>query len=363
MIRMAMPQIGEEERRAVLEVLDSGMLAQGERVRALEERFAALCGVRHAVATSNGTTALHAALLALGVGPGDEVITSSFSFIASGNAILFTGARPVFVDVRPDTLNLDPGHLEAAITPRTRVIMPVHLYGNPADMAAIEAIARRHALRILEDACQAHGATVAGRRVGSFDVAAFSFYGTKNMTTGEGGMVTTDDAAVAERCRMLRNHGQSRRYYHDSLGYNFRLTDLQAALGLCQLDRLEAATERRIAHAAYYSEVLPSWLTPPVATPGARHVYHQYTVRAPGCRDELARHLAEQGVQTIIYYPVPIHRQRAYLEMGFDQSLPETERAAAEVLSLPVHPLLTAEDLDRVRAALESFPYGRGPNG
>lgn len=355
-VRIAVPNLGDAERQAVLSVLDSGMLAQGSWVKKLEDEFAAMCGVRHAVATSNGTTALQTALLALRLQSGDEVITASFSFIASANAIMFTGARPVFAEILPDTFDLDPESVQRAITPRTRAIMPVHLFGNPCDMAAIMDIARRHNLRVIEDACQAHGASVNGQQAGSFDVAAFSFFGTKNMTTGEGGIITTNDDEVAERCRLVRNHGQSRRYYHDSIGYNFRMTEIQAALGCCQLARLEEANRRRVANAAYYTPRLPRWLVAPVPTRGARHVYHQYTVRAPRRRDVLQAHLAERDVQSIIYYPVPIHCQKAYLDLGFRASLPVTEQAAAEVLSLPVHPLLERGDLEQVLAALESFP-------
>ncbi len=344
------------------------MLAQGERVQQLEQDFAALCGVRYAVATSNGTTALQAALLALGVGPGDEVITSPFSFIASANAILFTGAFPVFGDILDDTYNLDPASVEARITPRTKAIMPVHLFGNPCDMPRIMAIAREHDLRVLEDACQAHGASIAGRQVGSFDVAAFSFYGTKNMTTGEGGMITTNDEAVTKACRLIRNHGQTEQYRHSTVGYNFRLTDIQAALGICQVTRLRLANERRQANAAFYDRALPAWVVRPVTTPRAQHVYHQYTVRIPSGRsqsdaqqaserrDALVRHLAERHVQAGVYYPVPIHRQQAYLELGAHLRLPRAEAASAEVLSLPVHPRLTPDDLAHVAESVALFP-------
>ena len=256
MIPIAQPLMGEEEKRAVIAVLESGMLAQGPKVEEFEKAFAALWGVRHAVATSSGTTALHVALLAHGVGPGDEVITSPFTFISSANSILFVGARPVFVDIDESSFNIDPSLIEARITPRTRALLPVHLFGNPCDMEAIMAIAARHGLIVIEDAAQAHGASIQGRKVGSFGTGCFSFYPTKNMTTAEGGMVTTDDDQVAEKARLLRSHGMRKRYYHDFLGYNFRMTDLQAALGLAQLAKLEVFNEKRIANARYLTEHL-----------------------------------------------------------------------------------------------------------
>lgn len=349
MIQIAQPLIGEEEKQAVLEVLGSGMLAQGPRVEAFEAAFAAMCGVKYAVATSSGTTALHTALLAHGVGPGDEVITSSFSFIATGNSILYVGARPVFVDIDPATYNLDPALIEAAITPRTRAIMPVHLFGLSCDMEAIMSLAARHGLAVIEDACQSHGARYHGQRVGSFRTGCFSLYPTKNITAAEGGMITTNAAEIAERCRVIRQHGMRRRYYHDELGFNYRMTDVHAAIGLAQLEKLERFNQARRAHAAYYNAHLQG-VTLPVEPEGYEHVYHQYTVRVTGGgRDPLAAHLREAGIGTGIYYPVPIHQQTYYREqLGFDQRLPETERAAAEVLSLPVHPALRPGDLERV---------------
>ena len=235
MIPISKPYIGDAERQAVLEVLDSGMLAQGPKTALLEAKFAAVCGVKHAVATSNGTTALYLALLAHGIGPGDEVITTPFTFIASVNSIIFTGARPVFADIDPETFNISPARVESAITPRTRAIMPVHLFGLPCDMNALTDIARRHGLSLIEDAAQAVGADYHGRRVGSFGTGCFSLYATKNVMSGEGGMITTDDEAIANQCRLLRSHGMARRYYHDMLGYNFRLTDLHAAIGVAQI--------------------------------------------------------------------------------------------------------------------------------
>lgn len=356
MINMARPQIGAEEKQAVLEVLDSGILAQGPRVKAFEEGFAEMCGVAHAVATSSGTTALHTALLAHGIGPGDEVITSPFTFIASANSVLFTGARPVFVDIDPATYDLDPRLIEAAITLRSKAILPVHLYGLSCAMDAILAIAEAHGLAVIEDACQSHGATYKGHRVGSFGTGTFSLYPTKNMTSGEGGMITTNEAAIAEECRAIRQHGMRRRYYHDELGFNFRMTDLHAAIGVAQLHKLEGFNQIRRANAATLSAHLQG-VIPPYIPPECEHVFHQYTVRVPGGkRDALRAHLQERGVGSEVYYPVPIHQQTYYREvLGYTDRLPEAERAAAEVLSLPVHPGLSQADLETIVAAVGEF--------
>ena len=356
MIPIAKPIMGPEEKQAVLKVLDSGMIAQGPRVRAFEEAFAEMCGVKHAVATSSGTTALTVALLAHGIGPGDEVITSSFTFIASANSILYVGARPVFVDIDPVTFNLDPGLIKVAITPKTRAIMPVHLFGLSSDMDSIMAIAKKYGLQVIEDACQSHGASCNGRSAGSFGTGTFSLYPTKNMTSAEGGMITTDDPAIAEKVRVLRQHGMRRRYYHDELGYNFRMTDVHAAIGLEQLKKLAGFNQKRQANARFLSEHLQGVVTPTIPD-GYQHVFHQYTIRVPGGRrDALANHLREHGVGSGIYYPVPIHQQTFYVEeLGYHQCLPETERAAAEVLSLPVHPALSAADLETIVATVNEF--------
>lgn len=358
MIPMARPQIGEEELAAVTEVLYSGVLAQGPRVQAFEEAFAQFLGVKYAIATSSGTTALHIALLAHGVGPGDEVIVPPFSFIATANSVLYVGARPVFVDIDPQTFNINPEQIEAAITPRTKAIMPVHLYGLPSDMEPIVAIAEKYGLVLIEDACQSHGAEYKGRKVGSFGTGVFSFYPTKNITSGEGGMITTNDPVIAEKCRMIRNHGMRRRYYHEELGFNFRMTDVHAAIGLAQLSKLETFNAARRANARYLSEHLRGVVTPRVP-PDRTHVFHQYTVRVPnGKRDPLRAYLAERGIGSEIYYPVPIHRQEVYVRLGYHLSLPEAERAAAEVLSLPVHPGLTRADLEMIVAAVNEFMVG-----
>jgi perosamine synthetase len=356
MIPIARPMMGAEERQAVLDVLDSGMLAQGPRVKEFEEAFAQMCGTRFAVATSSGTTALHIALLAHGIGPGDEVITTPFTFIASSNSVLFTGARPVFTDINGDTFNLDPDLLEAAITPRTKAIMPVHLFGLCCDMDSIMAVAQKHGLTVIEDACQSHGATYKGKRAGSFGTGAFSLYATKNITTGEGGMITTDDADFAEKCRVLRQHGMRRRYYHDELGYNFRMTDLQAAIGLAQIKKLDAFNRIRNHNARYLSSRLRGVKTP-VVPDGYGHVFHQYTIRVPANkREDLLGYLQEKGIGTGVFYPVPAHQQSFYqAELGYHVSMPRAEAAAAEVLSLPVHPGLTQQDLETIVEAVNTY--------
>jgi perosamine synthetase len=353
MIPIAQPLLGEAEEAAVLAVLRSGQLAQGRVVAEFEERFAELCGVPHAIATTSGTTALHVALLAHGIGPGDEVITTAFSFVASANVALYVGARPVFADIDPETLNLDPDDVEARITPRTRAVIAVHLYGNPAAIDRLQDICARHNLVLIEDACQAHGATFGGRAVGTFGTGCFSFYPTKNVTSGEGGMITTADRDLAERARLLRAHGSPRRYYHTTLGYNFRLSDLHAAIGLAQLDHLERWTAQRRWNAAVLMRLLDGQ---PISfqrtLPGTQHVYHQCTIRIPHGRDEAAAYLREHGVDSATYYPTPIHQQPLYQDLGYRDHLPHTEQATREVLSIPVHPALSDDDLKYIARTL-----------
>ena len=357
MIPISKPFIGDAEKQAVLEVLESGMLVQGPRTAMLEEKFAAACGVKHAVATSSGTTALHMALLVHGIGEGDEVITTPFTFIASVNSILYAGARPVFVDVEEDTFNINPALIEAAITPRTKAILPVHLYGYPCDMDAILDIAQRYNLAIIEDAAQAIGAEYKGQRVGSFGTGCFSLYATKNIMSGEGGIITTNDDTLAQRCRMIRNHGMQRRYYHDILGYNFRMTDLHAAIGLAQIDRLDEFTARRRANAEYLNAHITSVITPTVR-PSFGHVWHQYTIRVGNSRhrDAAVKQLNDAGVGTGIFYPVPANKQAYLVEMGLgDVSLPVAERLAKQVISLPVHPQLSQADLETIAAEVNEL--------
>jgi perosamine synthetase len=345
MIPIARPDLGQEEIDAVAEVIRSGIVAQGPRVRELEAAWAEFCGVRHAIATANGTLALMAILDQLGIGKGDEVITVSHTFAATANAILSTGAMPVFVDIEPDTYLIDAKRIEAAITPRTRAIMPVHLFGLVPDMDMIQAIADRYGLVVIEDACQAHGATFRGRKAGSFGHGAFSLYATKNMTTGEGGFVTTNDDALADRLRLYRNQGMRTRYQFEMLGYNYRMTDLNAAIGLVQLRKLERNTARRQAIAAAYDAGFSGL---PVRTPavpdGRTHVYHQYTLEVGPARDAIIEAIKAGGVGADIYYPIPVHRQAYIQERGLHADLPVTDKAAEQTLALPMYVGLTADD-------------------
>ncbi|MGQ4556069.1 aminotransferase class I/II-fold pyridoxal phosphate-dependent enzyme [Halobellus sp. GM3] len=357
-IPIASPDIGLGGLTRVIESVESGRLADGPAVRAFESAFADHCGTAHAVATSNGTTALHAALHGLGIGPGDRVVTTPFSFVATANAVRLCGAEPVFADVDPETLNVDPGAVRDAVEARdgdVSAILPVHLYGLPARMDGLRSIADEHDVPLIEDAAQAHGATLSGEPVGSLgDAACFSFYPTKNMTTGEGGIVVTDDRTVADRVARFVNHGRTGPNDHASVGHNFRLTSLGAAIGREQLGRLEDFIAVRRRNAAAYDEVLtdhPAIDAPPDPD-GARHAYHQYTVQCAE-RDALRRHLADAGVDAGIYYPTPIHRQPAYADVEVDA--PVAERAADRVLSIPVHPDLSRDDVESVCAALAGF--------
>lgn len=355
----AKPLIGDEERAAVDAVLRSGMIAQGPEVAAFEREFAeGLVGGRTSVAVSSGTSGLHLGLLAAGVGPGDEVIVPSFTFAATANSVALTGATPVFADIEPDTFCLDPAAVVAAVTERTRAIMPVHLYGHPADMPALREVADAHGLDVFEDAAQAHGASLDGRRVGTFGrFAMFSLYPTKNMTSGEGGMVTCD-GDVAHRVRLLRNQGMERQYANEVVGFNARMTDIHAAIGRVQLTKLPGWTAQRQANAAFLDAHLEGVVTPPVR-PGAVHVYHQYTIRLAGSsgpeRDRFVAALKdEHQVGSGVYYPIPNHRLASLEHFAPGLELPVTERAAAEVLSLPVHPALEQADLDRIVTAVNA---------
>ena len=357
MIPVARPDIDDAEIAAVTEVLRSGMLAGGKRVAVLEARWAEFIGVRHAIAVSNGTVAEMCIFAGLGLGAGDEVITVGHTFNATVSSILYTSATPVFVDIDPETYDIDPDRVAAAITPRTKAICPVHLFGLPADMDPLMELADRHGLAIVEDACQAHGAEYRGRRVGSFGHGAFSLYGTKNMTTGEGGLITTDDDALADWIRLYRNQGMRERYRHEILGYNFRLTDIAAAIGLCQLDKLERNTAKRQAIAARYDEAFAELPVVVPSVPADRtHVYHQYTLDVGPARDAIVADLAAADVSTGIYYPIPVHRQPYIVAMGIQADLPVTDRVAARSLSLPMFPGLTDDEqtivIEAVRAVV-----------
>jgi perosamine synthetase len=350
----ARPLIGDEECAAVERVLRSGMLAQGPEVAAFEREFDEQFQLdRACVAVNSGTSGLHLGLLAAGVGPGHEVVVPSFTFAATANAVALTGAVPVFADIDPATFCLAPDAVEAAITDRTVGVMPVHLYGHPADMVGIGGVAERHGLQVFEDAAQAHGASDHGTPVGAFGTfAMFSLYPTKNMTSGEGGMVSVAEPEVERRLRLLRNQGMERQYENELVGFNARMTEIHAAIGRVQLTRIAGWTKQRQDNAAFYSDHLSGVGVPPTSA-GAVHVYHQYTVRVPEDRDGLADALREEyAVGTGRFYPVPTHRLAPF---DVDVDLPETERAAAEVLSLPVHPSLSENDLERVVHAVNTL--------
>ena len=342
-IKMARPIIGLGERRAVAKVLKSGALAQGLKVLEFEGKFSNLVSDRPCVATNSGTSALHIALLALGIGPGDQVIVPSFTFAATANSVALTGATPVFVDIDPDFFTMDPDSVSAAITPKTRAVMPVHLYGQTADMTRISEIATKNGLLLIEDAAQAHLATWDGRPAGAWgDAGAFSFYPTKNMTTGEGGMITLADKEVERRSRLYRNQGMEVRYQNEVVGLNNRMTEIEAAIGLVQLRKLEKWTARRQANAKFLSENLDQVIVPKIAEK-ATHVFHQFTVKVEGHdRDTFAAELKRRGIGCDVYYPTPVHRLPS-----FDSkiTLPVTERIKDVCLSLPVHPSLSKSDL------------------
>jgi perosamine synthetase len=367
MIPISTVQIPPETEETVLEVLRSGMLAQGPMVRRFEETFAELVGVRHAVAVNNGTTALVAALQVLDLEPGDEVLTSPFTFVATLNAILEAGATAVFADIRTDDFGLDPTAVEAAIGARTRVLMPVHLYGQCADLTALVPLAQRHGLRLVEDAAQAHAATIDGRAAGSFGLGCFSFYGTKNITTGEGGMITTDDDALADRLRVLRNQGMRERYVYEVAGHNYRLTDLQAALAIPQLARIQETTAQRRSNADRLIEGLADvpGLQVPRQLPGRGHVWHQFTAlvtdESPVSRDELVTRLGERGVGSGIYYPKLVFDYDCYRDHPrvVTREVPVAASVTERCISLPVHPGLSTADVDTVVATLRDLMGAR----
>ncbi|QOR69765.1 DegT/DnrJ/EryC1/StrS family aminotransferase [Ruania alkalisoli] len=356
MIPAAKPIIGDDERAAVDRVLASGMVAQGPEVATFESEFGdQLVAGRTCVAVNSGTAGLHLGLLAAGIGPGDEVIVPSFTFAATGNSVALTGATPVFADIDDATFNLDPASVRASVTERTKAIMPVHLYGHPAPMGELQALADERGLRVFEDAAQAHGATLDGAPVGSFgDFAMFSLYPTKNMTSGEGGMVACATEEIARNLRLLRNQGMERQYANELVGFNARMTDIHAAIGRVQLTKLAGWTQTRQQNAAFLDAHLEGVRTPPVVD-GAVHVYHQYTIRVTSERDRFATALREEyGVGCGVYYPIPNHRLESLAHFAPDLDLPATEKAAQEVISLPVHPSLSQADLERIVSAVNS---------
>ena len=349
--RSIKPEIDE----AIARVLESCQFVLGPEVAAFENEFAAYCGTTDCIAVNSGTSALHLALLAAGVGPGDEVITVPFTFVASVATILYTGAKPVLVDIEPRTFNMNPAAIQAAISPRTKAIMPVHLYGHPADMDFVVDVARKHGLIVIEDAAQAHGARYKGRPVGSIsDIACFSFYPAKNLGAyGEGGAVTTSNPVYAGKIRSLRDWGQDRKYHHVLHGYNYRLEAIQGAILRVKLRHLETWTEARRRIVEKYGDLLADTdVVLPTEMEWARHVYHLFTVRSKN-RDATQAALLNQGIQTGVHYATPVHLQPAYRDLGYGPgSLPESEKAAKEVLSLPMYPELTDAQLEVVAEAL-----------
>ncbi|TQL48620.1 dTDP-4-amino-4,6-dideoxygalactose transaminase [Homoserinimonas aerilata] len=353
-IPAARPIIGEDERRAVDAVLQSGQLAQGTEVAAFEEEFSkVLLDERAAVAVNSGTTGLHLGLLAAGIGPGDEVIVPSFTFAATANSVALTGATPVFADIEPDYFCLSAESVKSVITERTAAIMPVHLYGHPANMDQLQQIADDRGLQLFEDAAQAHGASINGRRVGTFGAfAMFSLYPTKNMTSGEGGMVSTGSPEIERQLRLLRNQGMEKQYENEIVGFNARMTNLHAAIGRVQLTKIWRWTKQRQDNAAFLSKNLTNAVVPKVAD-GVEHVYHQYTVRITDDRDGVAAALRDEfQIGSGVYYPIPNHRLPSFSRA---EDLPVTEAASKEVISLPVHPSLSQDDLERIVTAMNKL--------
>lgn len=352
MIPIAKPQIGKEEKEAVEKVLESGMLASGQKTEEFEKRFAEYVGTKYAVATSSGTTALHLGLLSLGIQPGDEVIIPSFSFVATANAVLFCGAKPVFCDVDPLTFNMDPTELQQIITSKTKAVMPVHLYGQPAEIHPIIELADN--INIIWDACQAHGATYDNKMIGSFgDIECFSFYPTKNMTTGEGGMITTNSMEIADLAISLRNHGREKTqwgYEHNRLGYNYRMTDINAVIGIEQLKKLPQNVKLRQRNASFYDDVLTNVNTPYVPN-NMSPSYHQYTIKTD-YRESIIQSLRKNEIGYGIYYPMPLHMY-SHLAQYTNGRLDVSEALSKKVLSIPIHPSLTLQDLEKVADAID----------
>ena len=351
-IPIAKPIIGRDVRRAVNKVLRSGNLTQGPEVSAFEKEFSLLVNERECVAVNSGTSALHLALLSLGIGAGDEVIVPSFTFAATANSVALTGAKPVFVDIDINTYNIDPNLIEKAITPLTKAIQVVHLYGLPADMIRIVETAKRHNLLIIEDAAQAHSASINDKPVGTFgDAAAFSFYPTKNMTSGEGGMIVFKDKEPARLARLYRNQGMEKRYQNEIVGFNLRMTDIHAAIGRTQLKHLLKWSKKRQDNAMTLSSQLQNVITPVIPI-GFSHVFHQYTIRVPKNRDTFSDKLSKAGVGNSVYYPTQVHKLPSF---NSTLSLPQTQLATESVLSLPVHPSLSKRDLKRVANTVNSL--------
>jgi len=329
------------------EIFESAHYVLGKKGAELEEKFRAFHDIKEAIGVASGTDALHLSVRAFGIGPGDEVITSPFTFFATAEAILYVGARPVFADIEPDTYNIDPAAIEKLITRKTKAILPVHIFGHPADMVRIMEIAKAHKLKVIEDCAQSIGASLDGRKTGSFgDAGCFSFYPSKNLGAyGDGGMIILKDSQTAEEVKKLRNHGSAGGYRHECVGYNSRLDELQAGILLVKMKRLDEYNRRRHENAELYTELMKDIVKCPKEKPGAYHVYHQYTIQSPK-RDSIQAFLREKGISSVVYYPIPLHVQDALKDLGYKEGdLPETERAAREVISLPMYPELEKEDI------------------
>jgi perosamine synthetase len=358
MVQMAKLSLGNEEKEAVNNVIDSGMIACGEVVKEFENAFAQYCGAAYGIATTSGTTALEVALRALGLGNGDKILTTPYSFIASTNPIIYVGATPVYADIDPDTFNLDLDTVEKVLSEEKdiKALLIVHLFGRPCDMDRLKSIVNKYKLFLIEDCAQAHGATWNGKRVGSFgDVSAFSFYPTKNMTTGEGGIILTSNSEIAEKARMMINHGMKVRYYHDVIGYNYRMTNIAAAIGLCQLNKLPAMNKRRYANAQFYNGHINN---PLIRQPGLieGHVYHQYTLQIDnGLRDAFVEHLTNNDIGFGVFYPLSIPEQKCFEGMNFDANYAVTDSVKKKVVSIPIHSQLTQEELQKVTYVINTF--------
>ena len=364
MIPISRPNLDNLEKEAVLEVLNSGIIASGPKVKEFEKQFSGYCGAKHAIAVSNGTCSLHTCLVMNGIGKGDSVLTSPFSFIATANSILHAGAMPVFADIREDSFNIDPDKIEEALKKdifrKIKAVMVVHLYGQVCDMDAIGAIAKKYNVKVIEDAAQAHGAKFAGKKAGTFgDGGSFSLYATKNITTAEGGIVLTDDDKAAEIARSFINHGSEKVYYHTRLGYNYRMTDIEAAIGLVQLKKLDAFNEKRRQNSETLKKHLSKFdfITPPPEGEKNYHIYHQFTIRVlNNRRDEVLKVLTDNGVGAKVFYPIAIHKQPFYSKVL--KKVPEmavAEKSALEVISLPVHPGLTEAEIGTIKAAFDAI--------
>jgi perosamine synthetase len=359
MIKVSEPYFNEEEINAVTAVLRSGQIAQGPKVQEFEEKFAKLCNVKYAVAVNNGTSALHAALSSVGIQEGDEVITTPFTFIATANAILMCGAKPVFADVHEDTFNIDPEKVKEKITDKTKAILVVDLYGQPADYKNLRKISNEHNLVLIEDACQSINAELEGIKAGALgDLAVFSFYATKNITTGEGGIITTNNKQYSDMMKSFRFHSRiSNEYEHSGVGYNYRMTDIAAALGIVQLSKLDEITNKRILNAKYFTEQLKDVVSVPVAKPNCKHVFHQYTIKVDEkIRDKLVALLAANDIGCGIFYPKPVHLQSHFLARGYKSGdFPVAEKLSKTVISLPVQPKLTKQELDKIVSVIHSI--------